>query len=154
METSPLDELTERLRAAGYRNTRPRRAVWEVLAAADAHLTVEQIDDRLRRTGESVDLASVYRSLALLAELGLARESHLGDEAGRWERAHPDEHFHLVCVQCGDVDHHVGSLVAQIRDHLDGGHGFEVHDVDLVVSGRCEACRGSSPSGRRGDRSG
>lgn len=146
METSPVVELTERLRAAGYRSTRPRRAVWQVLATADAHLTVEQIDERLRDAGESVDLASVYRSLALLAELGLARESHLGDEAGRWERAHPDEHFHLVCVTCGEVDHHVGSLVASIREHLDSGHGFEATDVELVVTGRCAACR----SGRDG----
>jgi Fur family transcriptional regulator, ferric uptake regulator len=135
------DELIDALRGAGSRITRPRRAVWRVLVDADAHLTVDQIDTRLREAGASVDLASVYRALALFAELGLARETRLGEEAAHWERAHPDEHFHLVCVVCGAVDHHVGSLVAQIRDHLDGGHGFEVEDVELVVSGRCARCR-------------
>ncbi len=134
-------ELVQALRASGHRITRPRLAVWHVLTEADAHLTVEQLDTRLREAGEAVDLASVYRALALFAELGIVRETRLGDDASHWERAHPDEHFHLVCVACGDVDHHVGSLVAQIRDHLHSGHGFEVEDVELVVSGRCSRCR-------------
>jgi Fur family ferric uptake transcriptional regulator len=113
-----------------------------VLAAADEHLTVEQIAGAVEARGDDVDLASIYRALALFAELGLARETRLGgEEAARWERAHPDEHFHLVCAVCGAVDHHVGSLVAQIHDHLDDGHGFEVHDVELVVTGRCAVCR-------------
>lgn len=135
-------ELDQALREQGHRSTRPRRAVWQVLATAEAHLTVEQIARAVREAGEDVDLASIYRALALFAELDLARETRFGgQEAARWERAHPDEHFHVVCAVCGDVDHHVGSLVAQIHDHLDEGHGFEVHGVDLVVTGRCSGCR-------------
>ena len=136
-----MDELERVLRERGHRVTRPRRAVWAVLRDADAHLTVEQITELLADTGEDVDVASVYRTLSLLEELDLARMSRLGDtDASRWEIAHPDEHFHLVCDDCGDVDHHVGSLVEQIRDHLADDHGFEVHEVELVVSGRCVRC--------------
>lgn len=140
MET--VTDLDRTLREQGLRSTRPRRAVWRVLARAQAHLTVEQVAAAVSENGDDVDLASIYRALSLFAELGIARETRLlGEEASRWERAHPDEHFHLVCAVCGDVDHHVGSLVAQIREHLDRGHGFEVQDVELVVTGRCTACR-------------
>jgi Fur family transcriptional regulator, ferric uptake regulator len=136
-----MDELERVLRDHGHRVTRPRRAVWAVLRDAGAHLTVEEIAVRLAETGEDVDVASVYRTLSLLEGLELARTSRLGEgDAGRWEIAHPDEHFHLVCGECGDVDHHVGSLVAQIREHLEGDHGFEAHEVELVVSGRCARC--------------
>lgn len=136
-----MDELERVLREHGHRVTRPRRAVWAVLRDARAHLTVEEIAASVADTGEDVDVASVYRTLSLLEELDLARTSRLGDrDAGRWEIAHPDEHFHLVCDECGDVDHHVGSLVAQIREHLGGDHGFEAHAVELVVSGRCARC--------------
>jgi Fur family transcriptional regulator, ferric uptake regulator len=136
-----MNELERVLREHGHRVTRPRRAVWAVLRDADAHLTVEEIASQLTESGEDVDVASVYRTLSLLAELDLARTSRLGDgDAGRWEIAHPDEHFHLVCEECGAVDHHVGSLVAQIREHLGGDHGFEAHEVELVVSGRCARC--------------
>jgi Fur family transcriptional regulator, ferric uptake regulator len=136
------DELERTLRAHGHRVTRPRRAVWEVIGTADGHLTVEQIVAAVVANGGGADTASVYRTLALFEELGLARTSRLGDtDASRWELAHPDEHFHLVCEVCGDVDHHVGTLVAQIREHLDHGHGFEPRDVELVVTGRCARCR-------------
>ena len=135
-------ELVDVLRTRGYRVTRPRRAVWEVLRDAEDHLTVEQVVSRIVAAGDEVDLASVYRTLALFEQLDLARASRLGgSDAGRWELMHPDEHFHLLCEVCGGVDHHVGSLVARIRDHLHTGHGFEVRGVELTVSGVCSRCR-------------
>ncbi len=132
-------ELDQVLRQGGYRATSPRRIVWDALRRAAGHVTVEEL---AAEVGDEVDLASIYRALAVFEELGLARMSRLGDgDAGRWEPAHPDEHFHLVCTECGDVDHHIGSLVAQIRDHLDEGHGFQTDNVELVVNGRCRRCR-------------
>ena len=137
------DDLDQHLRARGYRVTSPRRVVWDALRAARGHVTVEELVERLDADGADVDPASVYRTLALFAELGLARVNRLGGgEAGRWELAHPDEHFHLVCAVCGEVDHHVGTLVESIRRHLDDGHGFLASDVELVVTGRCARCRG------------
>ena len=56
------------------------------------------------------------------------------------EITHPDDDFHLVCTECGAVDHHVGTLVQTVRDHLQDGHGFAVDQVDLTVRGRCAAC--------------
>ena len=139
-------DLDTELRARGHRVTRPRRAVWEALLEVRGHVTVDELTATVRRRGDDVDLASVYRTLSLFEELGLARVTRLGDsDAGRWELAHPDEHFHIVCGACGSVDHHVGTLVAQIRDHLDRGHGFEVDDVELVVTGLCADCRADTP---------
>jgi Fur family transcriptional regulator, ferric uptake regulator len=133
-------ELDRTLREHGFRATTPRRVVWDALVRSAGHVTAEELTALV---GEDVDQASVYRALALFEELGLARTSRLGDgDAARWEPAHPDEHFHLVCTECGEIDHHVGSLVSQITEHLDEGHGFEVERVELVVNGRCRRCRG------------
>ena len=133
-------ELDRTLRERGYRATVPRRAVWQALVEAQGHVTVEELAELVV---DDVDQASIYRALALFEELGLARMSRLGDsDASRWEPAHPDEHFHLVCTDCGRIDHHVGSLVADISQHLDRDHGFEVQRVELVVDGRCQRCRG------------
>jgi len=139
-----LDDIQVLLRNSGYRVTQPRQAVWRVLVDADGHLTVEEIAARVQRRDPGVNLASVYRSLALFEELELVRESRLaGEEASRWELAHPDEHFHLICERCGGVDHHAGDLVASIVEHLRTGHGFEAHQVELSVVGRCAACGGT-----------
>ncbi len=142
------DDVQTLLRHHGYRVTQPRRAVWRALVEADGHLTVDQIASRVHALDADVNLASIYRSLALFQELDLARESRLGDqEAAHWELAHPDEHFHLVCDDCGRIDHHVGSLVEEIRGHLQRGHGFEPRDVELTVTGRCEDCASRADAG-------
>jgi len=133
-----LVDLDATLRTHGYRVTRPRRSVWEALQRAGDHITADEI---AALVGHEVDPASVYRTLALFEELGLARVSRFQDsDAGRWETAHPDEHFHMVCRRCGAVDHHVGTLVASIRDHLAGDHGFKVDEIDLTVTGLCRRC--------------
>lgn len=135
------DEMDRVLRLRGYRVTRPRQAVWLVLSTASGHLTAEQVAARVSQHEPGVNLASVYRSLALFADLSLVRESRLGDDdVARWEIAHPDEHFHLVCEACGRVDHHTGHLVAQVVEHLRTGHDFEPRSVELTVAGRCAAC--------------
>ena len=141
-------ELVAALRAAGHRLTGPRRAVWAVLTSDDhgseggGHLSVDEIVERTLAHGSGVDRATAYRVLALYEELGLVRASQLGaGDAVRWERAHPDEHFHLRCTGCGAVDHHVGTLVATVREHLDDGHGFRADTVELTVHGRCARCR-------------
>lgn len=135
-----LPDVDEVLRAGGHRVTGPRIAVWRALSRSEGHLTAEALAERVAVIDPTVNLASVYRSLALFEELDLVRQSRLGETAGHWELAHPDEHFHLVCRRCGTVDHHLGTLVQSIKDHLAGGHRFEAEDVELIVSGLCADC--------------
>lgn len=135
-------DVAHRLRDEGYRLTPQRRLVWETLREAEGHLTVEQIHERVAEAVPGFNVASVYRTLTLLSELGLAKEVRLEDGKRHWEMAHPDEEFHLICRCCGGVSHHRGTLVEQVRDHLAGGHGFAAEDVDLVVRGVCADCAG------------
>ncbi len=128
------------LRAAGHRVTEPRRAVHAALRDSAGHVTAEEV---VAASGGDVNLATVYRVLGLLEELGLARSARLGpDGSASWELAHPDDHFHLVCTRCGDVDHHVGDAVDHPRTPLRAGPGFLAAVVDLVVRGLCASCRG------------
>ncbi len=136
-----LIDLGDRLRAGGHRLTNARQHVWDALGAAGGHLTADQVADRVWAIDSGINLASIYRSLALFAELGLARESSIGgDAAARWEVAHPDDEFHLICSECGRVQHHGGDLVEQVRRHLGTDHGFVATTVELAVSGRCADC--------------
>jgi len=103
--------------------------------------TAEEIADQVNAADPTINISSVYRSLTLFEDLDLVRESHLGiDGSARWEIAHPDDHFHMVCRGCGKVDHHVGELVDQVRSHLASQHDFTVDNVDLVVTGLCGDC--------------
>jgi Fur family ferric uptake transcriptional regulator len=137
----PATDVRSVLRDHGYRLTSPRWLVWSVLRAAEDHLTAEEIASQVNEANPTVNRSSVYRSLAVFEELDLVRKSHLGiDESARWEIAHTDDTFHLVCGNCGSVDHHVGELVEHIRSHLGRHHGFSADSVDLVVTGICPDC--------------
>ncbi|NNF53165.1 MAG: transcriptional repressor [Acidimicrobiales bacterium] len=134
-------EPAELLRSGGHRVTDARLRVWSVLADATDHLTAEEVAAAVGEVDPSINLASVYRSLALFEEMGAVRQSRLGSErVSYWELGHPDEHFHLVCRVCGSVDHHRGSLVGPVLEHLRDGHGFAVERIELTVTGVCTAC--------------
>jgi Fur family ferric uptake transcriptional regulator len=137
----PESELRDVLAESGHRLTGPRLAVWAVVTGSESHMTAEEIADAVRDADPTVNLSSVYRSLALFSDLGLVRESNLGaNEATHWELAHSDEQFHLKCTSCGSVEHHTGDLVAQIESHLSDHHGFLADRVELLVSGTCRRC--------------
>ena len=134
-------ELGVVLRDHGYRLTSPRWLVWSVLRSAGDHLTADEIANLVNEADPTVNLSSIYRALTLFEDLDLVRESHLEiDDSARWEIAHPDDHFHMVCRLCGSVDHHEGELVDQIRSHLGEHHSFGADNIDLVVTGVCQSC--------------
>lgn len=137
-----VSDLGDLLRDHGYRLTSPRWLVWSVLRSAGGHLTADEIAKLVNDADPTVNISSIYRALTLFEDLDLVRESHLGiDGSARWEIAHPDDHFHMVCRMCGSVNHHEGGLVDQIRSHLVDHHSFAADNVDLVVTGVCENCR-------------
>lgn len=138
-------DLAARLRAHGYRVTEPRLRVYELLRGGEGHLTADEIADALADGDDAVTLSSVYRVLAVLEELDLVRSTRLGEgDVSHWELSHPDEHFHVVCNVCGDVDHHRGSLVAVIEEHLSDGHGFVPEEITVLVRGTCATCAGAA----------
>ncbi len=141
MHDGGVEQLAEQLREAGHRLTAPRRAVLTVLAEATEHLPADRIHELAAAHTPEVNLASVYRTLQLLGELGLAHEVRLGDGRGYWELAHGEDAYHLHCLRCRSVTHHAGDTVRQVRAHLGDAHGFRAESVDLVVHGVCAACQ-------------
>ena len=91
----------ERLQERGYRLTAPRRTVIAALREAGRYQTAAQLHERLR--GRGVALASIYRTLELLADLGLAeRRAETGGEAS-FLYCSPRRHHHVICTGCGAV---------------------------------------------------
>lgn len=139
------EHVHRELKAAGYRNAQARRSIVDVLGTEPCGLTAAEIHDRLRGAGQSVGLATVYRTLELLVERGFAQRLDLGQGTARYERVHPsgDHHHHLVCESCGRVtpfdDSDLERAIERVtRRQLD----FRVADHDIVLRGSCEACRG------------
>lgn len=133
----------EQLRAAGYRAGSARRQVIGFLDSQSCCLGAQEIHDRLRASGQSVGLASVYRILDTLAEKGLLQRLEFGDGVTRFEpvRADQSHHHHLVCDGCGKVETFSDDgLETAIRD-FESRSGYAVAAHDVVLRGACSACR-------------
>ncbi len=111
-----------------------------MLGSTDRHLNASEIAERVRLVDQGINLSSVYRTLALFAELDLVRESHLDVDASTWEIAHEDQVIHLRCETCGDVRHYDATIIETLRKQLRTRAGFDALNVDVRVAGTCESC--------------
>src|SRR5579883_2976791 len=95
-----LQWSNQELHKRGYRLTPQRHMILSVIQEAGEHLNVEQIAERVQRRNPYVSLSTVYRTLDLLKQLGLIRESHLSGGQPIYEIAEGHAHHHLVCRRC------------------------------------------------------
>jgi Fur family ferric uptake transcriptional regulator len=128
------------LLVAGLRPTRQRLSVLEGLRERRDAVTAQELHRELLRTGESIGLATVYRTLTALADSGLLdRFEREGEQAFR--RCGDDHHHHLVCETCNRVEEitaeEVERWVAEIADRR--GYAVTGHRADIF--GVCSDCR-------------
>ena len=137
------EQVLVRMRAESGRSGGARRAVVEFLGRQDCCLSAQEIHDGVRSDGIRVGVASVYRALDGLDELGLVQRVDLGDGISRFERIDPrgDHHHHLVCGDCGKVEPFEDSALEQALERVAGGRGYEVAAHDVVLRGACGDCR-------------
>ncbi len=135
--------VLDRMRAESGRSGGARRVVVELLGRQDCCLSAQEIHDGVRSEGARVGIASVYRTLEGLDELGLVQRVDLGDGVSRFERIDPrgDHHHHLVCDDCGKVEPFEDSALEQALERVAGGRGYEVAAHDVVLRGACGDCR-------------
>lgn len=130
------------LREAGFKPGRARAAVIEALANQRCCLSAQEIHDRVRQRRAGVGIASVYRALETLTELGLVHRLELGSGGAYYEPAAPtgDHHHHLVCDSCGRVEAFSDERLERAIGDVSGGSGFQVAGHDIVLRGSCESC--------------
>lgn len=135
-----LERFRRHLRDRRLPVTRQRLAVAEILFAAEDHPSVEDIDRRLRARGVPVGTATLYRTLDLLVDGGLARAHDFGADFRRYEpMAAP--HDHLVCRRCGRVvefgNERLERMLRMTADEL----RFHYQEHRVEVHGQCVDCR-------------
>jgi Fe2+ or Zn2+ uptake regulation protein len=135
------DDLQRALRASGRRLTPQRRLILKVLEESSGHLEADALYDRVKARAPEISLATVYRTLALLREIGLVEEHRLGQDHGHYEAVRKEPHYHFTCLNCGKVIEFDTPLMAQVEQALSEQEGVHVTSTHLHVSGYCAQCR-------------
>jgi Fur family ferric uptake transcriptional regulator len=133
------DDLQQTLHQGGYRLTPQRQLVLQAVAAL-GHSTPDEIAAEVQRTASGVNVSTVYRALDLLEQLGLVTHTHLGHGAPTYHVADDADHLHLVCRDCGVVQHVDESLAEPLENALRTEHGFEADVRHFALYGRCAQC--------------
>ena len=129
----------------GYKTKQREKILEHIKDSMDKHITAAEIVAQLNEAGPAVGVATVYRYLDKLVELGYVRKYILDDKLGAcYQYVHNnedcDEHFHLKCVECGELFHISCDYMQGIDTHVLEHHGFRIDNTKTVLYGKCKSC--------------
>ncbi|MBK5275708.1 MAG: transcriptional repressor [Desulfuromonadales bacterium] len=126
----------------GLRSTRQRDCILNVFLSTHQHVSVEELYLKVKACCPGVGQATVYRTLKLFVEAGLAREVLLHDGQTRYEHVQAGEHHdHLVCTGCNAIIEFENETIEKLQDQIAERHGFMIRSHKLEIYGLCADCR-------------
>ena len=141
-----INELKKRLQLGQHKMTPQRKVVLEVfLDNENAHLSAEDVRGMLRDRDSDIGLATVYRALELMCDLGILQKMDFGDGCSRYElnltEPNAHQHHHLICRGCGKVFEFSDDLMDELEDTIAEKCKFKILDHQVKFFGCCEECQ-------------
>lgn len=122
----------------GLRTTEQRRLIVSTFFDSTEHLTIDELLERVRAIDSRVGYATVYRTMKMLSEGGIANELHFGDGLTRYEVADENSHHdHLICEDCGMIIEFEEPLIEELQERIAARYDFEVTHHKHELYGRC-----------------
>jgi Fur family ferric uptake transcriptional regulator len=141
--SAPREEqrvLSDYLTRNRLKRSAQREAILDSFLKAGHHVSVEDLLKIVRRREPEVGRTTIYRTLKLFQEAGLASELLLGGEARfepLWNR---DHHDHFVCVSCREIFEFQSPEIERLQDEIAAGIGFVIEGHRHHIFGRCRKC--------------
>lgn len=136
-----LESVIHQLAERRFKLTRQRRAVLNAIAASQAHLSPAQVYRQARRECRDLGLATVYRTLDLLAEIGAIRRVHLDDGCEGFAPASAGHAHHVICSEChATIEFEDCDLAATLK-RVERSTHFKIERHWLELVGRCPNCQ-------------
>lgn len=143
MRKKPSEQLSEYLAAKNLKSTSQRDTILNVFVEAGRHLSAEELYARVKKSHPGIGYATVYRTLKLLAEAGLAQERRFEDGFTRYEHASQDAHHdHLICTRCGAIIEFENESIEALQQDVARKNRFKVLSHKLELYGLCTGCQG------------
>ncbi|MEJ7616665.1 MAG: transcriptional repressor [Pyrinomonadaceae bacterium] len=138
------------IQKAGLKRTAQRDLILDVFLRTERHLSSEDLYRLVQAEDPNVGQTTVYRTLKLLRDAGLAREARFGDGLTRYEHNynHP-HHDHMICTECGRNIEFFSAELEELQDAIAAQHNFETTNHSLRMWGVCEECLPHAQEGHR-----
>ncbi len=125
----------------GLKNTRQREAVANVFFSTDGHISAEDLYLKVVKAHPSIGLTTVYRTLRLLTEAGLAKQRRFAEPQGVFEKEDNGRHHdHLICTRCGKIIEFKEQTIEKMQEAVARRYGFSVTDHKMELYGLCRSC--------------
>ncbi|MCL5036049.1 MAG: transcriptional repressor [Chloroflexi bacterium] len=129
------------LKLRGLKSTRQRQAIFNAFIESSVHLSAEELYRKLRKKNPGIGLSTVYRTLKLLCDCGLARALQLDDNMVTFEKeSKRDHHDHMVCRECGRIEEFYSKAIEDLQERVAKKHGFIPEDHRMKIIGLCKEC--------------
>jgi Fur family ferric uptake transcriptional regulator len=138
--------LRAHLRELGLPLTHQREVIGQILFESSRHLSADDISQQLRERDEHIGKATVYRTVKLLVDVGLAVEHDFDEGFKRYEmRAGPAHYDHLICTSCGAVIDFSRADLESMQLAVAAEHNFQAVTRQFKIYGVCADCSSSYP---------
>lgn len=144
---SPTSAARERLSRwiseRGLKATRQRDLIVDTFFSSTGHLSVDELLAKVQARDENIGAATVYRTMKILTDAGLASARHFEDGQTRYEAALGRHHHdHLICTSCHRIIEFENERIEELQDMVARHHGFQVTRHKLELYGLCKDCQG------------
>jgi Fur family ferric uptake transcriptional regulator len=137
-----MRRFEQALRERNLKSTSQRDDIAHVFFGAEGHLSIEELYRAVKRVNPRVGYATVYRTLKLLKECGLAAERHFDDGQARYEAVEDAQpHDHVICERCGKIVEFASQELEKLQDRIGRFLGFVVSRHRMELYGICADCR-------------
>src|ERR1700752_4480790 len=140
--TEEQEVFLKHIQRKGLKRTSQRDLILEVFLRTEEHLSNEDLYQLVKKEDPSVGQTTVYRTLKILTEAGLAREVRFGDGRAHYEHNYKHQHHdHMICSECGKIIEFYSPELEAIQDAMAARYKFQLTDHLLRMIGICADCR-------------
>ena len=136
-----LEHMVGVLREKGCRLTPQRLAMLRILAKSEGHPSAEQIYEKIKVDYPTISLATVYKTLNLLKNMGEVLEVTFASVGSHYDGNKPYPHPHLICTQCGQILDPQLESMAGIAEEIARQTGYRITQQQLNFLGLCPRCQ-------------
>jgi Fur family transcriptional regulator, ferric uptake regulator len=139
--SDPKAHFIQYVKDHGLKWSKQREHLFDLFASAGGHVTADEFYKLALKDFPCIGYATVYRTLRLLSESGLATAARFGHKSARYENARKDRHHdHMVCTGCGGIIEFSSAQIEKLQDAVARQQGFSITHHKMVLYGTCRKC--------------